>query len=87
MQEMKYVVTESENGEKHLFVFPKCFDHDAFSEVLSYIRVYEGREWEREFRKPVSAGFTDGAECYGSSETLDLASRKEDTALLLQGGV
>lgn len=86
MLEMKYVVTEDAQGKQHLFVFPKVFDHDEFSEVLSYIKT-GGRNWKREYRKPISAGFTDGNVCYGRSETLNLESRKEiDTALLHSGG-
>lgn len=77
---MKYVVVET-NGVEQLFIFPKEINHDRFAEVLSYIR--EGdRNWSREYREPISAGFTDGLSCYGRSESLDLDSRKEDTQLL-----
>ena len=85
MREMKYVVVEDESGAEQLIVFPKVFDHDAFAEVLSHIRV-GGRNWRREFRKPVSAGFTDGQRCYGRSETLGLDCRPVDTELLAKGG-
>ena len=84
--EMKYVVVVAENDVEQLFTFPKSINHDAFAEILSYIKVGEGRNWRREFRKPVSAGFTDGVQCYGKSESLALASRPEDTALLQAGG-
>ena len=83
--EMKYVVVLDEDHKEALFVFPKCFDHDAFSEVLSYIKT-GGRNWKRDYRKPLSAGFTDGKRCYGRSELLNLDSRKSDTELLLKGG-
>lgn len=90
MIEMKYVVVEVDvDGEasEQLFTFPKTIDHDRFAEVLSYIKTGSDRNWNREFRKPVSAGFTDGHTCYGKSESLDLSSRKDiDTALLLAGG-
>lgn len=85
MDEMKYVVVEDESGAEQLIVFPKVFDHDVFAEVLSYIKV-GGRNWRREFRKPVSAGFTDGHRCYGHSETLGLAARTTDAELLAKGG-
>lgn len=85
MAEMKYVVVEDEGGAEHLFVFPKAFDHDAFAEVLSHIKT-GGRNWTRQYRKPVAAGFTDGIRCYGRSETLDLSSRKIDAELLEKGG-
>lgn len=83
--EMKYVVVDSEAGEQ-LFVFPKNIDHDEFASVLSYIKHGSARNWERIYRKPIAAGFTDGVYCYGRSETLDLESRGVDTALLQKGG-
>lgn len=87
MSEMKYVVVESEEQGKQLFTFPKNIDHDAFAEVLSYIKVGTPQNWNRAYREPISAGFTDGVTCYGKSETLGLASAPTDTALLKNGGV
>lgn len=73
---MKYVVTRDEDGKEQLFMFPKSINHDDFAEVLSYIKVYTGpRNWERQYRKPIAAGFTDGKNCTGRSETLNLDSR------------
>ena len=82
---MKYVVTLDEEDNESLFIFPKCFDHDNFAAILSYIRT-GGRNWKQLYRKPISAGFTDGLRCYGRSELLDLSSRECDTELLLKGG-
>lgn len=82
---MKYVVVSTGAGEQ-LFTFPKNIDHDAFAEVLSYIKQGTRQNWKRAHREPVSAGFTDGLTCYGHSETLRLKSRSTDTALLRQGG-
>ena len=86
MNEMKYVVVTSEEQGEQLFVFPKNINHDSFAEILSYIKVDEGHNWKRVFRKPIAAGFTDGTKCYGKSESLNLSSRKEDTELLNNGG-
>lgn len=85
--EMKYVVTQTfdEDEQEDMFIFPRHFDHDVFSEVLSYIKT-GGERWERKIRKPISAGFTDGICCYGRSETLDLDSRPCDSDLLAMGG-
>lgn len=85
MEEMKYVVVSSEEQGEQMFIFPKNIDHDAFANVLSYIKT-GGLNWTRPFREPVSAGFTDGHKCYGCSETLDIGSRECDTLLLQQGG-
>ena len=83
MREMKYVVTKTENGPEQIFIFEKDIDHDRFYEVLSYIKEGHDRNWLREFRELVSAGFTDGKTCWGKSESLNKDSRpKEDTALL-----
>lgn len=83
--EMKYVVVTCEEAGEQLFVFPHNVDHDEFASVLSYIKT-GGVCWTRPVRMPVSAGFTDGQHCYGRSETLNLESLPEDTALLLSGG-
>lgn len=81
---MKYVCVKNEDGKEEIFTFPRTVNHDRFAEVLSMIKV-DGRgpnDWNREFRKPVSAGFIDQqGNCHGKSETLRLNSRKEDTAI------
>ena len=83
MREMKYVVTKTKDGPEQIFIFEKSIDHDRFYEVLSYIKEGHDRDWNREFRKLISAGFTDGKICWGKSESLNKDSRpKEDTALL-----
>lgn len=86
MIEMKYVVVESKEAGEQLFIFPKNIDHDEFAVVMSYIKHGHPNDWKRIFRDPISAGFTDGVTCYGKSETLNLSSRKEDTALLNNTG-
>ena len=84
MKEMKYVVVNSPECGDQLFLFPKTINHDYFAEVLSSIKHGHGHygDWERIYRKPVSAGFSDGKSCYGLSESLNLDSRKDDTLLL-----
>ncbi len=86
MNEMKYVVVASEEQGEQLFVFPKNINHDYFAEILSYIKIDVGNELDSVYREPISAGFTDGLNCYGRSESLDLGSRPEDTELLKKGG-
>lgn len=72
---MKYVVTQNEDDKVEFFMFPEHINHDDFAEVLSHIKVHKGRDWERQYRKPIAAGFTDGKKCTGRSETLNLDSR------------
>lgn len=87
MREMKYVVTKTQNGPEQIFIFEKSIDHGRFYEVLSYIKEGHGRDWNREFRELISAGFTDGKICWGRSESLNKDSRpKEDTILLQISG-
>ena len=86
MSEMKYVVVESKEQGKQLFIFPANINHNDFAEILSYIKVGTPQNWNRVYREPVSAGFTDGKVCYGRSESLGLASAATDTALMLKGG-
>ena len=82
MREMKYIVTRNEEGKEEIFVFPKSVNHDCMAEVLGFIKNKTYGNWERGFRKPVSAGFTDGKTCYGESLSLDIESRPQDTELL-----
>lgn len=84
---MKYVVVESKEQGKQMFIFPKNINHNDFAEILSYIKVGTPQNWTRAFREPISAGFTDGKTCYGCSESLDLKSATSDTALMLTGGI
>lgn len=75
---MKYVVTKDEHGKEEIFIFPKHINHDHFAEVLHGIRTDvpgTWNDWERMYRKPIAAGFTDGKTCTGRSETLNLDSR------------
>lgn len=83
---MKYIVALHEGKEK-IFVFPRAIDHDRFYEGLAAIRFGHGRDWRRHVlgcpSDLVSAGFIDGGECHGRSETLGIESRgAADTALL-----
>ena len=83
MREMKYVVTKTKEGPEQIFIFEKGIDHNRFYDVLSYIKEGHDRNWLRDFRELISAGFTDGKTCWGKSESLNKDSRpKEDTALL-----
>ena len=85
--EMKYVVVRSPNFGEQLVVFPSTINHDAMAEALSLIRHGPLRNWTRPDRLPISAGFTDGLNCYGRSESLNLDSRiPADTLLLKMGG-
>lgn len=85
MKEMKYIVMSEETKDEVkelIFIFPKSINHDCMAEVLGRIKDQTGGNWRRVFRQPVSAGFTDGKECYGISESLRLKSRPQDTGML-----
>ena len=84
MNRMKYVVVKRGDNPEEIYTFPTNIDHNEFAEVLSYIKT-GGRNWRREYAKPISAGFTDGITCFGRSETLNLDSRKAVDTALLQG--
>lgn len=71
--EMKYVCTINEDNLKEIFFFDKHINHDWFYEVVGHM--------EDQFRKKVSAGFTNGLSCYGRSETLNLDSNPSDFEL------
>ena len=82
MREMKYIVMQDSHGTETIVIFPKTINHDCMAEVASRIRNQTHGNWERVFRKPISAGFTDGKTCYGESFSLGIESRPQDTELL-----
>lgn len=64
--EFKYICMENENGVQEIVVFSKTINHDFMFDAIQYV--------DENFRKKLSAGFTDGISCYGRSETLSLDS-------------
>lgn len=87
---MKYVVFLNESTkQEEIMVFPKSINHDCFAEGAHFRNQTSGN-WNRVFRKPVSAGFIhmgdDGSlHCVGESVSLHLKSRpKPDTTLLTE---
>ncbi len=84
---MKYVVTKDEYGKQELFMFPKHINHDEFADVLSHIKTFannDHRNWNRQRREPIAAGFTDGKNCTGRSESLNLDSRGRLDEMLIE---
>lgn len=82
---MKYIVMSDPEGltPDIMIIFNKEINHDCMAESLEGIRNQTWGNWERVFRFPISAGFTDGTKCYGMSESLSLSAReKEDSELL-----
>ena len=81
---MKYIRTKKEDGTEEIFTFPRAVHHDAFYESVEGIRNQTYGNWEREFRKVVSAGFVSlNGNCYGESITLKVKSNPAaDTKLL-----
>ena len=85
MKEMKYVVVDSKEAGEQMFIFPKSVNHDRVAEVLTHhIKHGDDLNWERIYRKPIAAGFTDGTIFYGESETLKLKSRGDKDAALVR---
>lgn len=82
---MKYIVTKDENGKEEIFIFPKSINHDFFAEAVSRVKDGTQRNWLRQQRKPIAAGFTDGKQCLGRSETLNLDSRGRLDEMLIDG--
>lgn len=82
---MKYIVTQNEQGNEEIFVFPNTINHDCMADALARIKTQMFSNWERQFRIPIRAGFvSQNLQCYGRSESLDLDSNPElDNKLLL----
>ena len=84
---MKYVVTEDEAGKQEIFIFPKRFNHDDFADIVNHLKTYKNgnhNDRERQYKKPIAAGFTDGKRCSGRSETLNLESRGRLDEMLIE---
>jgi hypothetical protein len=83
---MKYIVYR--DGDKdHLITFPNCINHNRMADAMEALRFGDDRDWHRRQGEVVSAGFIDGGECHGRSESLDIDSRKGiDTMILRAGG-
>jgi hypothetical protein len=81
---MKYIVTNNEKGIEEIFVFPSRYHHSDMADVVCHLKTFNTPfDWERHYKEPIAAGFTDGIICQGYSETLNLKSRgKVDAALL-----
>lgn len=83
---MKYIVYQ--DGEKeYMVVFPKAIFHNRMADAIQSLKFGEDHDWHRHQGEVVSAGFIDGGECHGRSESLNIASRKGiDTMLYRAGG-
>ena len=79
---MKYIVTKQSNGTEEIFTFPHEIPHSIMAEAVARLKDQEYGDWRRVLRTPISAGFVEGGQCVGKSESLSLSSRPEDTALL-----
>ena len=82
---MKYIVTKTDGGTEEIFLFPDSVYHKDMADAVSYLKQHDHHDpdrWRRIHREPVSAGFVEGGECVGLSESLGLRSRPQDTAML-----
>lgn len=82
---MKYIVTTNcDNYDKEeIFIFNENIHHDCMAEAIEGIKNQSHGNWDRQYHKPIAAGFTDGRKCWGRSETLGLGSRgKVDSDLI-----
>jgi hypothetical protein len=78
---MKYIVTVDSSDVEEIFLFPKTVRHDCMAEAIRGVKNQLHGNWYRVKRTPISAGFIVNGECTGSSETLNLKSRQQDTVL------
>lgn len=82
---MKYIVY-LDGDKEHMVIFPRNINHDCMAEALEALRFGGDHDWHRRQGEVVSAGFIDGGECHGRSESLNIDSRKRDTMLYRAGG-
>ena len=80
-RQMKYVVASvthpgRDKEVEYIFIFPEFINHNQFADTMQRMRDSSsyGNEQLLDFRI-VGAGFTDGKQCWGRSETLNCNSR------------
>ena len=80
-RQMKYVTAsvshpDREKEAEYIFIFPEFINHNQFADTMRRMRDSSsyGNEQLLDFRI-VGAGFTDGKQCWGRSETLNCDSR------------
>ena len=88
-RQMKYVAASvthpgREKEVEHIFIFPEFINHNQFADTMQRMRDSSsyGNEQLLDFRI-VGAGFTDGNQCWGRSETLHCDSRGAIDAQLI----
>lgn len=87
--QMKYITAAvmhpgRDKAVEHIFIFPEFINHNHFASSMRRMRDSSnyGREQPMEFQV-VGAGFTDGQQCWGRSETLNCNSRGAEDAKLI----
>lgn len=84
---LKYIVTvnHDQDEKEEIFIFSDSVIHNCLAEGVGYLKnSFSDRNWKRERREVIAAGFTDGETCWGESESLRMKSRKELDAKLLR---
>jgi hypothetical protein len=79
---MKYIVTNTEEGKEEIFIFPDTVSHTSMAEAVCAMRNQTHGNWVRIHRDAVAAGFIEGGKCVGKSESLGISSRPQDSELL-----
>lgn len=86
---MKYVAVSvkhpgREKEREYIFIFPEFINHDNYLETIR--RCQDRSDYCNPKRVEftlVGAGFTDGKQCWGNSETLRCKSRGEEDSKLI----
>lgn len=92
---MKYIVfhptrlsedalANTADSEPLMVVFSTHIDHDKMAEAVRYLTKDSRADggWYSPGYRPISAGFTNGKDCYGRSDTLNLGSNPNDKEYL-----
>lgn len=75
--EKKYIsVKRDDTNQEEIYIFDKSIFHNRFAEIINFT--------DDCFRTKLGAGFTNGKECYGISESLNLPNRPGLDTLLLK---
>lgn len=86
-EEMKYIVHGNKTtGIECMVAFSKSIDHDRANEMLMHMHFGGNASEEIDVDRPFSAGFIyNSGTTHGRSESMNVESRKQDTALAKSG--
>jgi hypothetical protein len=80
MYEMKFIVVESSEAARELFVFPQSIEYESMAKVVDYVKYGESHNWRRVKHKIIGQGLTqtNAADSVITSEMKYIATKSDE---------